>query len=237
MSLADDFVAVVFRRKLLLYQIMKAGEVILMQTYQFGFSVPLASIVPLSPSNTPGSSHFCSHTETGPIFVLALGNRSGFRVYHAQSRRREKLPLVWLCRYLYNSAATPYQPQLGGGGTSISWITRPTYSYGQLSSFCFARLPSSASDGQCRYVEPISPEYPQPGFYELQHESLPALYWKVSFSFDVDEVRGVAVLGNAFGEVVVCDFCHSPREILSSCFRDVHVPLLRHEDLLPIVRG
>lgn len=107
----------------------------------------------------------------------------------------------------------------------------PTFLYSHGSSFCLAQLPLSVSNGQHPTLWRTSLE--PPPFYESQDVELPALYWQACW--DIDVVRGAAVFGNAFGEVVACDFSASSQDI-SSCFVDAQVPAYDHEEVLPSVR-
>ncbi|TCD69480.1 hypothetical protein EIP91_007606, partial [Steccherinum ochraceum] len=57
---------------------------------------------------------------------------------------------------------------------------------------------------------------------------MPALYCRAVIDFD--QTRGVAVFGNAFGELAVCDLSSSDPESLEACFKPLAIPALNRPE-------
>lgn len=75
-----------------------------------------------------------------------------------------------------------------------------------------------------------------PKIIEVYDESLPAQYFLGVHDFD--ESRGIAVVGNAFGELAIFDFSNASGNdvrTLESCFEQLWFPSIPKLQLLPFV--
>lgn len=106
----------------------------------------------------------------------------------------------------------------------------PLFLSSRGSSFCLAQLPFSTNYGQ--HITLWRTPFEPPPFYEWRDAKLPALYWQACW--DVDLVRGATVFGNAFGELVACDFRISNEDV-ASYFSHIQMPLLEDEEVPPLV--
>lgn len=195
MALSSEQVAVVYRRKICLYSI-SSTDVRLLRVYRFGFSADFASIAVRSPNLAAGA------TTAAPIFVLTLTTKDRIRIYHVTHDHipdgRSLLPAL---DYTISSDGENdvHYPQLSDTGGVLTWISIPhDLTSSNRAKFRLVTVPPLANDGG------QAPREDNTASISLvKDEHLPALYWEPSYDFN--EGSGLAVFGNPFGELVVCE--------------------------------
>lgn len=113
-------------------------------------------------------------------------------------------------------SARPSLPRFGGSASRISWVYTPNLYLFPSSSLVTGRLvpvPSSASSPANAKFEITS---------ECTSARLPALH--ALPVMDYDDGSGVVVVGNACGELALCNYAGPVSAALARCFKDIPVP-------------
>lgn len=209
MAIKDDIVAVAYRRKMHIYRI-HGDEVKLLCTHRYGASFQYSSMVALPMILSSDDK------QDIPMFALALGVRDGISVYHVRCKANDGFTLVWRFTTPLKYLDNPHEPQLSDNGSLITWLSIPGSVVSRGVHYFLARLPVPSDVTQSPVQEPGDVELTS-RFYDLAAtERIPALYWKANR--DLDAVRGLAVFGNAFGELAVFDFSNTSPDALSKLF-------------------
>lgn len=112
-------------------------------------------------------------------------------------------------------AARPSLPHFGGSTSRLSWLYAPTSFFDRTSSLVVGRFvprdPSSPSSGA--KLEIVS---------ECKDVKLPSLH--ALPVMDYDDGAGIVVVGNACGELAVCNYAGPMSVELTRCFRSLPVP-------------
>ena len=219
MAICGRVVAVVmpWQLRLLVLNISAEGSMTAEQTR----SIPLKCSVGWAQTlfSEPERLHLCICGQDGLFtYSVPVGeSRSG-------GQTEDLLPLWHMQRYtalqmeLYRRQDwASYFPQFGAHGTTIIWLQRALHSTKHIG---FATLPEGLSDARFAGGNSHSPHV-----YELEHPELPAMY--AAGVYDYDEALGVAVFGNAFGELALFNLSALSLARLQSCFKPL---LLLPED-------
>lgn len=114
-----------------------------------------------------------------------------------------------------------FDATLGVTGGSASWLCSPNDCTNDLFTFVTVRVPSGEMDGE-------SP------LFEWSDKSMPVQYCLGVRDFD--EARSLAVFGNAYGELCLCDFSGSKWTQLQGCYiYTIKADCYNNEELLPTV--
>ncbi|CAL1699380.1 unnamed protein product [Somion occarium] len=165
--------------------------------------------------------------EESEKLYLCVGNRRGIHIYEVVCRplddHLELIP-VWthnLGLVAQKHESLTVQPRFGASPHVITWL-RDCVDLSFLPTFVAARIPTPDSVVGTGDV------------IEISDPNLPSLYCQPVRDFD--EARGVAIFGNAFGELALIDFsgvAGRSQEILESCFQPLSFPPSFGCDLLP----
>ncbi|TCD64771.1 hypothetical protein EIP91_003631 [Steccherinum ochraceum] len=209
MAIKDDIVAVAYRRKMRIYRILGDGAELLC-THRYGASFQSSSVVALP------MVHSSDDKQDTPMFALALGVRDGINVYHVRCKADDGFTLVWKFTTPLKYLDNPHEPQLSDNGSMITWLSIPGSVVSRGVHYFLAQLPVPSDVTQAPVQKPEDMELTS-RFYDLAaDERIPALYWKATR--DLDDLRGLAVFGNAFGELAVFDFSNTSPDALSRVF-------------------
>ncbi|TCD64783.1 hypothetical protein EIP91_003643 [Steccherinum ochraceum] len=204
MAIKDDIVAVAYRRKMHIYRI-NVNEAVLICTQRYRSSYQFSSMVALPKLRSSGDK------QDTPMFVLALGARGGIRVYHVPCDPGLDFEPVWTFATPRGSQLSPHKPQLSDNGTMITWLSIPGSVVSRGVHYFLSRLPVPSGITQLPVRGPKDANLTS-RFYDLAaHKDIPAL--------------GLAVFGNAFGELAVYDFSTTAPDVLSKLFPRPCVPL------------
>ena len=119
-------------------------------------------------------------------------------------------------------AMVTFSPCWGVSGSLVSWMTIDHNDESDFSKFSIERLPSHSTD-----------------------EKLPIFNWfdndmPIQCAIgvhDFDEVKGLAIFGNAFGELCLYDFAGSRPSTFEGCYKyQLEIRPHTREELLPTVR-
>lgn len=222
MALEDDLVAVVTPRTLQIWNFPCADDdddvaANMRRSFALHHSVGFATCA--FDWSLPGRS-------SRSLFV-ALSGHDGVFVYSIpvdQLRTNtlpDNLPPIWKMENADLTDATakrrfdnPYRPLLGANGARVSWLsgcfaTRPD----RRRHVRFATLADSMWDtvgSPADVAEPVE--------YEL-HPDMPAMY--AAGVYDYDDGLGLAVFGNAYGELALLDLAGLDLGRLSPCFKPI----------------
>lgn len=182
-------------------------------------------------------------TSSGTLPV-ALSGQSGIFVYSiGENRLRndvtpDDLSLIWHLGRADPMDATskrrfddPYLPLLGDGRGGLSWLVGSYTSWHEFRRHVrFATLP----DGLPHSAADMQDDAPAAEEYQLDHPDMPALY--AAGVYDYDDGLGLAVFGNAFGELALFRFGGIPLRILNRSFQPVvFQPAGSNFELMPAV--
>ena len=171
----------------------------------------------------PSSQRDDGAYKSDPVIHLCICDYLGLHALHFRDisfelqnfydvrRWSSPLPLV------ANPEFMPYEisPRFGPDCTSISWINAFEVGKGEY-SFVNGRLPPvESTPSLCRRSDG------EP-YFRLVGTFIPALYFHAAR--DIDEGLGLLVAGNAFGELVVCQFGGLPLHALDGCFKEFRLP-------------
>ncbi|TCD63705.1 hypothetical protein EIP91_005076 [Steccherinum ochraceum] len=219
MAISGALVVVAYRRKICIYE-MNVADPQLLHVFRPHFSSEFASV--------RVHRHAAGGGDT--VFVLALSIRQWTHVYHIrQDLLRDVIDVRLVWQHLVPSG-TPrdvHHPQLSETGKVLTWIAIPPDELSLGTSFCLAVLPSPAAR-HCVVEQAVAVDGTTK-FYESQDPHLPALYWRPTYDFD--ELRGLAVFGNVFGELIVFDFSKTPLPLLGQCFAKPDIAMIQHEPM------
>jgi hypothetical protein len=225
MAFEDDVAVVVTPRELQIFSVQIQQDGCLVSDH-------LRSI-DLSPSIGFAQSFFTRPTglENSSTFYLALSGVDGLFVYRIATyglRYGDHLPEIMSlktdaaeCLASHGPADYTYQPSFSASGETLSWLVGNFEDFGRPGRFatlsCGLAYPSNSDD--------ISET---PAHYELSHSDLPSLY--AASVYDFDYGLGVAVFGNAYGELAMV--CIDDRDIkdLMDCFDPLNLSPLSGED-------
>lgn len=159
----------------------------------------------LSLSRLIGAATFSMHinlepfTPAFPSLRLCISCDDGIFVYKVLCNIEESLlslDLLW--QHIPESKTqTPPKyfaslcPSLGVTGGSVSWLSGDVYARGDRFTFSMERVPSNYSSKRSQTFEWFDENMPIQSAIGVR---------------DVDEARGLAVFGNAFGELCLYDF-------------------------------
>ncbi|TCD64774.1 hypothetical protein EIP91_003634 [Steccherinum ochraceum] len=225
MAIKDDVVAVAYRRKMRIYRIV-GDKAELLCTHRYGASFQYSSMVALP------MIHSSDDTQDTPMFALALGARDGIKVYHVHCKAHDsKLTLAWRFATPNQYPDDPHEPLLCDNGTMLTWLSIPASLVSRGTRLFLAQLPvSSGAEQRIPVLEPQCTKFASRFHDFAADERIPAMYWRSTR--DLDDLRGLAVFGNAFGELAVCDFSSTSLDVLSRLFPLPRLPDLRDELVL-----
>ncbi|CAL1699394.1 unnamed protein product [Somion occarium] len=158
---------------------------------------------------------------------LCIANHRGIHIYEVICRPLDDhLELIPVWTHNLGLVAQKYesltiQPRFGASPHVITWL-RDCVDLSFLPTFVAARIPTADSVVGAEDV------------IEISDPNLPSLYCQPVRDFD--EARGVAIFGNAFGELALVDFsgvAGRSQEVLGSCFQPLSFPPSLGYDLLP----
>lgn len=184
-------------------------------------------------SHLVGSASFSPYTplESSTLSLrLGISCDDGVYVYNVScdvQRSELSMNLIWQCK----PTPTPQYPlrprfafdvSLGVTGNTVLWLSGSHGVRTDFFTFSMAMLPSDPDD--------------QPSIIDWFDESMPVQYFLGVRDFD--EARGIAIFGNAFGELCLYDFSSSPPQDFEGCCRYM-LTVFPHagEEFLPMVRG
>lgn len=203
----------------------------LLQTFRFGKPINSAAISYQSMSDS------YSAFKHQFLLTLCFGNAvTTFSIYGTASGSFAH-QLVSHYRSMSVSGIESFRPVLSSSGHAACWFDIHIRQLDQGQSLCISAL---ARDTTATSTSPtlIAPYREDNEIYEIKHgdsDGKPALYHMAIM--DYDDGRGLAAVGNGFGELGVYDFSNLlPTEIesLESCFH-VQIPEYNGEELLPQV--
>ncbi|TCD68862.1 hypothetical protein EIP91_009576 [Steccherinum ochraceum] len=192
MALSNGQAVVVYRRKVCVYGITSTG-VHLLRVHRPGFSTEYATIA-VRPHPTADTL----------VFVLALTVKHWTRVYHMTTNSISgdtNFGCVWEYPMSEDVPADIHYPQLSDTGNILTWIRIPHQHVSYGAKFCLAPLPSPAAHHSEDEEVPCEDGRSNSRVFEDEH--FPGLYWEPTYHYD--EVSGLCVFGNPFGELVVCN--------------------------------
>lgn len=189
---------------------------------QFRGEVSFADItfrrIPFSRNDDNDSSdttiHVCICDHLG-LHILRVTNISReFQDFSHVHRWSSPLPL------LGNAEFMPYEiaPRLGPDCTSVSWINAFEVGKGE---YCFVNGKLPHVDGPAPLRRTLADE----PYFRLVGPYIPALYFHAVRDFD--EGLGLLIAGNAFGELVLCQFGGLSLQKLDGCFPEMQLPPLK----------
>lgn len=212
MALVGRFLAAAFRQDICIFTLDKQAR--LVQHLAFGYAACFASITPyLTPltSLVSSGSDFDSISSIGPLtFVLALSTLSGVRVYHVRLDTNEhfNLQFIWEYRTPKVEGIDLIEPVLDVSGGCVTWLEISYFNLRRQHRFCVAVLPSSFANADAtRLIRKrfLTPNSTTPGFLRCTLRLLETMI----------KCEVWLVLGNAFGELAVCDFNGSSGQVPS----------------------
>lgn len=131
-------------------------------------------------------------------------------------------------------SARPSLPHFGGSTSRLSWVYAPTSFFDQTSSVVTGRFvpqdpapsPSSSSTATSSPSTTSSPPSSGAAKFEIMSElkavKLPSLH--AIPVMDYDDGAGLVVIGNACGELAVCNYAGPITAELARCFTSIPIP-------------
>lgn len=226
MALVGRFLATVFRREICVFALDNPAR--LVQHLTFDYAACFASITPYP---APLTSFASSSSDSDSVssmrrttFVVALSTLSGVRAYHVRLDTAEHFDLqfIWEHRTPKVEGIDLIEPIVDVNGRCVTWLEISLFHLRRQHCFCVTSLPSPFANADAT----LSALDSEPPFCsKLDDPRLPALYFATTG--DYDRRRGLAVFGNSYGELVVCDFNKTSGEVPSyNNDVDIQIPLL-----------
>lgn len=225
MALREDICAVIYAAGLTIYALSPTEHGIraeLAQAIQFDHSVGSVSVsaegeaLPLLDDTADqGATRMLLFTaSSASITVLRLRQHATSAVFSLDVVAESELKRGDVL------SARPSLPRLGGSTSRLSWVYAPTSFFDRSSSLVTGRFvprdPSSPASGA--KFEIVS---------ECRGATLPSLH--AMPVMDYDDGAGLVVVGNACGELALCNYAGPVTADLVRCFRAIPVPVVsRH---------
>ncbi|CAL1698387.1 unnamed protein product [Somion occarium] len=216
MHMEDDWIAVVRRQVVEVYILSpdEGGDYRFWRSVNLPHKVGSAAFSPTvrrGPSNPKSPLRLCIACDDG-MFVYQLdcnisaGSLSLVALWHYTAPRTDK--------YIFEAC----QVSFGVTDGTVSWLLSAPRSLEQPVTFATARIP-------------VGDSHATPPTFDWYDDTMPGQY--CMGVRDYDESRGIAVFGNAFGELALYDFSGSDASLFDGAFRELSFTPLEDGDLLP----